>query len=267
MDTCTNRIEPLDVDAIEEARRGAVIGHKVVVFKSTASTNDIAWEYAGKAANHGLCVLAESQTKGRGRRGRKWHSRPGESILCSVLLLESSLEAETLTLAAAVATAEAMRLCCGIRGKIKWPNDILIRDKKAAGILVEMKTLRKEPRFVVGIGINCNQEAQAFAEHRLNLPATSIKIETSHAVDRTGLVCKLLEQLELWLSRPGDKGIRKWLELSGMLGQRVTVEYDGKKYSGTCRGIDPVQGLILQLDRGPVQFFAASHTSLINDRE
>ncbi len=121
--------EPLDVDRIEAARRGAVIGRKIVVFKSTGSTNDIAWEYAGKIDNHGLCVLAESQTKGRGRRGRTWYSKPGESILCSILLTKLSIEAEGLTLAAAVATAEAVREMCGVTAESSGPRPAGRRQK------------------------------------------------------------------------------------------------------------------------------------------
>lgn len=263
MNTKINSYAPLDVDAIENARKDAVIGCKLVVFKSTASTNDIAWEFAGKPQHHGLCVLAESQTKGRGRRGRRWHSRPGESILCSVLLLRPGLEAETLTLAAAVATAETVRAVCKLSCRIKWPNDLLVRDKKLAGILVEQKTTRRENRFVIGIGINCNQSPEAFAEHKLNQPATSLHIETGHPVDRTGLVCNLLESLESWLERPAAAVIDRWLQLSGMLGRQVTVECNGDVFSGTCRGIDPIQGLILQLDRGQVRFFHAAHASLV----
>jgi BirA family biotin operon repressor/biotin-[acetyl-CoA-carboxylase] ligase len=255
--------EPLDVDRIEAARKGAVIGHKIVVFKSTGSTNDIAWEYAGKPSHHGLCVLAESQTKGRGRRGRTWYSKPGESLLCSILLLKPSIEAEMLTLAAAVATAEAVRASCGLGCRIKWPNDLLAGDRKLAGILVEKRTVKETDRFVTGIGINCHQEAADFDEAKLNLPATSLKMETGKSIDRTDLVCKLLDTMELWLARPAEIIIERWLELSGMLGRRVSVECDGRRFSGTCRGVDPVHGLILQIDRGPVRFFPAGQTSLI----
>jgi BirA family biotin operon repressor/biotin-[acetyl-CoA-carboxylase] ligase len=255
--------EPLDVDRIEAARRGAVIGRKIVVFKSTGSTNDIAWEYAGKIDNHGLCVLAESQTKGRGRRGRTWYSKPGESILCSILLTKLSIEAEGLTLAAAVATAEAVREMCGVHCRIKWPNDLLAGDRKLAGILVEKRTVRGADRFVTGIGINCRQEAADFDQAKLNLPATSLTVETGKSIDRTDLVCRLLDNMELWLGRPAETIIERWLELSGMLGRRVSVECDGSRFSGTCRGVDPVHGLIVQPDRGAIRFFPAGQTSLI----
>jgi len=261
-DACNIACPPLDVDRIEEARQGATIGQRVVVFKSTGSTNDIAWEYAGNPAYNGLCVLAESQSKGRGRRGRAWHSRPGESILCSVLLMDPALESERLTLATGVAAAEAICGVCGLSCRIKWPNDLLSAGRKLAGILVEKRLFKGESRYVVGIGINCRQESRSFAECRLNLPATSLRIETGKLIDRTELVCKLLEELELWLKKPAGMVTEKWLQLSGMLAQPICLECDGSMYRGTCRGIDPVNGLIVQLDSGTVRFFHAGQTSL-----
>lgn len=259
------RYSPLNVDRIEEARRNALIGRRIVVFKSTGSTSDIAWQYAVNPAYNGLCVLAESQTKGRGRRGRSWHSRPGESILCSILLTDPALESERLTLAAGVAAAEAIQDFCGLSCRIKWPNDLLSAGRKLAGILVERRIFDKKARYVVGIGINCHQQPQSFAEYKLNRPATSLKMETGHLVDRTELVCKLLDRLELWLTRTSEATTERWLQFSGMLGQFLSLESDGKTYRGTCRGIDPAKGLIVQLDNGPVRFFHAGQTSLCED--
>jgi biotin-(acetyl-CoA carboxylase) ligase len=345
---------PYLIDRIEAARGGgnARIGRKVVVFQSTASTNDIAWEYAANADNDGLCVLAESQSKGRGRRGRVWLSEPRQSILCSVLLTNTPIEAELLTLAAAVATAEAINRSAWataeavnrsawasafaeatvdrqstlqnskhnhgqapdfakatvdtqstlqnskhnhgqadpsaplgtwldratwVQCRIKWPNDILIQEQKIAGILVEKRTKNKRPCFVIGIGINCNQGPEFFAAHDLNMPATSLSIQTGQTIDRTALVCELLEQIELWLDKSctknsvgtahptGNPVIERWLQLSGMLGRHITVECDGRRYSGFCRGVDPAQGLILHLDNSLVGMFSASHTSVVSE--
>ena len=256
---------PYLIDRIEEARKDSWLGHKIVLFKSTASTNDIAWEYAGNALHHGLCVLAESQSKGRGRRGRRWYSNPGQSILASVLLLNQPIPAERLTLTAAVAAAEAIQTFCKLPCQIKWPNDILVDGKKLAGILVEKKTAQKRHHFVIGIGINCDQPAEFFDAHDLHLPATSILIETGQATDRTGLVCALLEKLEKWLDKKHDSNaiITRWQQLSDLLGHHVTVESDNRTYSGFCRGIDPAEGLIVQLDSGPVKIFHANHTSIL----
>ncbi len=273
----------LDVDRIEKARENARIGGKIVLFQSTGSTNDIAWEYAANADNHGLCVLAESQHKGRGRRGRVWYSAPGQSILCSVLLTETSAPAEVLTLAAGVAVAEAINelaynhgqapldRATRLQSRIKWPNDILIQGQKVAGILTEKQTLNGRDAFVIGIGINCNQSRDVFKPYDLNIPATSLAIETGQDIDRTELVCVLLDKLGYWLEKirvgavdPAENPvIQRWLQLSGMLGQHVTVECDGRQYSGFCRGIDPVDGLILQLDNSLVRLFAAAQTRII----
>lgn len=284
-----NNNVPLDIDRIEAARKGTCVGRKVVLYKSTGSTNDIAWEYAANAANDGLCVLAESQHKGRGRRGRTWFSEPGQSILCSVLLTRTRIEPELLTLTAGVAAAEAISglvsdrgqgklgRVAGLQCRIKWPNDILIHNQKIAGILVEKRSENDNPCLVVGVGINCNQDRDAFKPYDLNIPATSLSIETGRAIDRTVLVCELLEKLEHWLQRnsAGTAGrpssivnrqspvIERWLKLSGILGRHITVECDGRRYSGFCRGVDPIDGLILQLDNSLVRLFAAAQTSIV----
>jgi BirA family biotin operon repressor/biotin-[acetyl-CoA-carboxylase] ligase len=264
--------DPLIADRIEAARKDARIGSKVVVFQSTASTNDIAWEYASNADNHGLCVLAESQEAGRGRRGRTWFSEPRQSVLCSILLTKSDIEAELLTLAAGVAVAEAINQYCELPCRIKWPNDILIREQKVAGILVEKRIKNNIPCFVIGIGINCNQSRESFGKYDLNLPATSLAIEGSQGIDRTGLICELLAKLEEWLdkaNRPSSIDNRqspvidRWLELSGMLGRHITLECDGQRFSGFCRGIDPVEGLIVHLDNSLVRMFGAAQTSVV----
>ena len=291
-----NHYALLDVDRIEDARKDCRVGRQVVVFRSTDSTNDIAWEYAANANNDGLCVLAESQHKGRGRRGRQWYSESGQSVLCSVLLTKTAAAAEILTLTAGVAVAEAIndtawaasvpqtKTPSGLRGtppsqgescldratrlqcRIKWPNDILIQNKKVAGVLVEKRIENDLPCFVIGIGINCNQQSKAFEHHTLNLPATSLAIETGRPIDRTGFVIELLKQIEVWLSKTNEQIVERWLELSGMLGEHVAVECDGRRYSGFCRGVDPVEGLILQLDNSLVRMFGAAQTSIVPSR-
>ena len=254
---------PLDVDVIEEARAGHALGAKVVLFKETASTNDIAWEYASGKANHGLCVLAEAQSKGRGRRGRTWLADTGQSILCSVLLMNQTIEAELLTLTVAVAATEAIASFCKITPRIKWPNDILVNQKKLAGILVETKTVNRQHHYVVGIGINCNQDASAFEGQNLNMPAASIAMETGKAIDRNQLVCEFLDKLQSWLDGDTEEILARWQQLSTLLGRHITVECDNQKFSGFCRGIDPTEGLLLHLDTGAVKVCHAGQTSIL----
>lgn len=269
--------EPLSIDRIERTRRGRVLGRKAVVFASTASTNDIAWEYAVNPANHGLCVLAERQTAGRGRRGRSWVGGEGQSILCSILLIEPPMEAELLTLTAAVAVAEAVRSFCGLNAQIKWPNDILVDGKKLAGILVEKRNIGGRPCFVVGVGINCNQTAEAFEGVDLRTPATSIRIECGSPADRTELVCTLLESIDQAIETGASSNrplslvdcsspnpvIDRWMQLNTLLGRHITVECDNRLYRGYCRGVDPTEGLIVQLESGTVRAFCAQRTSIV----
>lgn len=263
----------LDVDRIEEARGQCVLGRKVVVFQSTASTNDIAWEYAVNPAYHGLCVLAERQTAGRGRRSRSWRGGDGQSVLCSILLMEPALGAELLTLAAAVAVTEAVRAYCGLNAMIKWPNDVLVDGRKLAGILVERREIGGRSCFVIGVGVNCNQAAEAFEGQELRTPATSLRIESGQAVDRSGLVCALLEALEQTMTMGNENHcqspnpvINRWMQLSTLLGRHITVECDNQLYSGFCRGVDPAQGLVVQLESGAVLAFCAQRTSIVNSQ-
>jgi len=257
--------QPYFIEQIEDARATASIGRKVVLFKSTASTIDIAWKYASNAANHGLCVLAESQSKGRGRRGRSWYGNSGQSILASILLLDQLMEAELLTLTAAVATAETIQAFCKLPCRIKWPNDILVNNKKLAGILVEKKIVQEQHHFVIGIGINCNQPPAFFEIHDLRTPASSLAIETGHFIDRTQFVCVLLEKLEEWIKKSHNSQtiITRWQQLSDLLGHPITVESNNQQYNGFCRGVDPAEGLVVQLDTGSVRIFNANQTSII----
>jgi len=197
---------------------------------------------------------------------RSWFSEPGQSVLCSVLLTKTDTPAEMLTLIAGVAVAEAIIEHCGASCRIKWPNDILIQNQKVAGILTEKQAPNGSDAFVIGIGINCNQTAAMFEGYDLKIPATSLAIQSGQKIDRTELVCVLLEKLDHWLEKicmDTNPVIERWLQLSGMLGRHVTVECDGVRYSGFCRSVDPVDGRILHWDNSLVRMFAAAQTSII----
>ena len=256
----------LDVDAIEARTAGGVIGGKVVVYNSTASTNDIAWQYADNPVNNGIAIFAESQQKGRGRQGNKWLSGKGQSVLCSILGLGCKCKFEMLTLAIPIAIVETMGAFGVSRAKIKWPNDVLIKGKKAAGVLVESRTTKGKSDYVIGIGVNCHQDEEFFGKHDLAMPATSIDIETGNCVDRNELAAALLKQSERWLLIAETKKkqlVQRWQQLSSQLGHRVELKYNQQKFSGNCIGVDPLKGLILQLDSGARRMFDAAHTTII----
>ena len=255
--TVTDRLDP---DKITENLKTKRIGKKVLVYKSTASTNNIAAEYAKNPENDGLVVFAEKQLQGRGRRLNKWLSPASQSILCSIVLNDCPLAPDLLSLTAAVATAEAI----DSNAKIKWPNDILINNKKVAGILLESKTHKRCKTCITGIGINCHQKPHSF-DPQLRQTATSIDIETNSICDRISIAKRLLTSLDYWFriaEKNEKKVINHWRKLSIQLGHRITVVFNRRKFTGNCIGIDPQKGLILQLETGGIRMFDAAHTTI-----
>jgi BirA family biotin operon repressor/biotin-[acetyl-CoA-carboxylase] ligase len=254
--------EHLDPDKIRVNTKR--IGRKILVYNHTSSTNDIAAEYAKNKENNGLAIFAEEQTAGRGRAGTKWHSGHSDSILCSILLTSCNCNPELLSLACPVAVAEAVGKIVDSQAKIKWPNDIILNGKKVAGIMVESKTVNDRTAYIVGIGINCHQKKSSFPRE-LQTTATSIDIESRSICDRISLAKRLLSSLDHWLEvaeNTGKKITDRWRKLNTLLNQRITVIYNGRKFTGNCIGVDPEKGLILQLDRGGVRMFDAAHTTI-----
>lgn len=282
------RDDRLDPDRIRVKLKTRRIGRQVLVYERTGSTNDVAAAYATNQDNDGLVVFAEEQTAGRGRTGASWQSPYGEGLLFSVLLIGCPPAGELLSLTCAVAVAEALGTVGGQRARIKWPNDVLLADKKVCGILVESKRVsrisnlvsRNEPRefpvsrntrfeiqdaTVIGVGINCHQRTDSFPPELRDF-ATSLDLVAGGRCDRITLARRTLASLDQWLrtaEENKERVIETWSDLSTQLGQRVTLSYNGRAFTGHCIGIDPANGLILQLDRGGVRMFDAAHTALL----
>jgi BirA family biotin operon repressor/biotin-[acetyl-CoA-carboxylase] ligase len=258
--------DPLRTEQILKDSHTRQVGRKILIQDCVPSTNDIAWEQAEQPGNDGLCVFAEMQTAGRGRRGRTWYSGKGDSLLFSILLQACPLQAELLTLAAAVAVAEGIAGQFTLNIRIKWPNDVLIENKKVCGILTESRTVRGQVCFVIGIGINVNQGREFFGPLDLETPATSLAIETGQDVDRNALAALLLNSLDHWLSvcryAPGQVG-QVWKRYNRQIGSQIRILENQQEFSGTCIDIDPAKGLVVQLNRGPVRFFHAANCTVI----
>jgi BirA family biotin operon repressor/biotin-[acetyl-CoA-carboxylase] ligase len=265
----------LDPDLIQANLKTKRVGKKVLVYGQTASTNDIAAEYAKNPANSGLVVFAEEQTAGRGRSGAKWHSASGQSLLFSLLLTDCSVSGELLSLTCAVGVAEAIGRTATHHAAIKWPNDIVLAGRKVAGILVESKQNISSRHVIpakagihvhiVGIGINCHQTLDDFPPE-LRETATSLDLAGSVRCDRVTVARRVLTSLDHWLKvaeRNGKQVTQTWSRLSTQLGQRVTLSCNRKRFTGNCIGVDPEKGLILQLDRGGVRMFDAAHTHIV----
>jgi len=229
-----------------------IIGKKILSYESTDSTNLSAYKIAEEGAEEGTVVVAEAQTKGRGRLGRKWISPKNVGVYLSCILRPAilPLEVPKITLVVAVAAVKAIRECSGLKALIRWPNDILINNKKVCGILTEMKAEQDATDFiVVGIGINANT-----LKKDLPKEATSLKEERGSRLSRVNLARILLEQLEhyyLLFKKEGfEKIIDEWHNFSGILGSRVKVLCQKKETEGLVQDVDNTGALIIRLDNG-----------------
>lgn len=233
---------PLSIEDIRRARAGARIGCCLHYCESVNSTNTLALQLARDGAPDGTVVMAETQTKGRGRLGRSWVSPPYRNLYLSAVLRPAiaASAAPQLTLVAGVAVAETVRQWAP-RAAIKWPNDVLIDGRKVAGILTEMEAEEGRVGVVIlGIGVNLNSEATDFPEE-LRDRAIGLCTAAHGLVDRdavaTRLLSRLEERYELFL-REGFAAIRPlWEGLSCLTGRRVDIDGGGERYTGVVIGL------------------------------
>ncbi|HOK66637.1 MAG TPA: biotin--[acetyl-CoA-carboxylase] ligase [Anaerohalosphaeraceae bacterium] len=261
-----NRSEPLNPERIRQGLQTAHIGRCLLVFEEVSSTNDIIWDSVGSPDADGLCVFAEKQTAGRGRRGRIWHGTAGQSLLFSILLKGEHLSADLLVLASAVAVAQTLSALSVSSVQIKWPNDILVAGKKVCGILCESKTIHSQGWFVVGIGINVCQERPFFEQYNLADSATSLALEADEPIDRSCLAASLLNALDHWFSisrYAPQQVIEVWKRYNRQIGSQIRILENQREFCGTCLDIDPAKGLLVQLHHGPVRFFHAANCTVI----
>lgn len=229
------------------------IGKKIFYFNSIGSTMDEAFSQALKGEDDGTVICAETQTKGRGRLGRSWSSPKSKGIYFSVILRPKLPPSQVpqLTLMSAVAVAEAIKKVSGLDAQIKWPNDLLIDNKKLVGILTEMSADMDRIKFVIiGIGVNVNVNS--------GLPphATSLKIKTNQNFSRVTMMKEILQSLEHWyhlFHKEGfDPVMHRWKDLSLTLGRFIKISDPGQTVQGEAIDIDSDGGLLIRSDSGLV---------------
>lgn len=232
------------------------IGREIIFLENTDSTNNIAMEFADKGALHGTVAIADAQTRGKGRLGRAWVSPPKSNIYMSVILRPAiePKDATLLTVMSGVACTAAIRRLTGLQVKIKWPNDLMVSDKKLGGILTEIKSDPDRIIFaVIGIGINVNIRLNAFPSE-IQSVATSIRRELGKAQSRTFLIAEILKEIERWyevLISAGKKTLlEEWKQCSSTLGKKVKVIIGKETLSGTAENIDAGGMLMLRLPSG-----------------
>ncbi len=226
------------------ARPTRHLGRRILSFARLDSTNALALALADDPARHGLVLLADEQTAGRGQYGRSWQAPPGSGVLMSVLLFPpAELRRPALLVAwAAVAVSELVGGAIGIPATIKWPNDVLVRGKKVCGILIEQRNSGHPERplaTVVGMGLNVTQPAEAFAA--AGLPDAASLLSLSGARLETGVMAdRLIDQLDTTYDRllAGDVAAleSRWRAGLGLLGRPVRVEaIDGERHGRLVR--------------------------------
>jgi BirA family biotin operon repressor/biotin-[acetyl-CoA-carboxylase] ligase len=218
-------------------RKARCLAQRVLVFSQVDSTNNIASQMAAEPANAGTAILAEEQTAGRGQHGRSWLSDAGASVLLSLLLTppEAFRRPAFLTAWAAVAVCNLVQEITGIAPRIKWPNDVYLRDRKVCGILIEQNHGGPSPATIVGVGLNVQQTSGQLADFGLT-QATSLSQFSPTPLITSNVAMRLLEKLDETYFRllEGDRTTLEsaWTGFLGLAGQQVMAECQGGFYQG-----------------------------------
>jgi BirA family biotin operon repressor/biotin-[acetyl-CoA-carboxylase] ligase len=255
-------------DLLARLGKTKVIGRDIHVFEQTTSTNDVIEKLARDGVKEGAVVFAESQTKGRGRLGRKWISPGRKGLWFSVLLRPDLRPQETtqLTVASATALRRAIQSETGLRAEIKWPNDIVIGGKKVAGILTELSAeLDKVRHVILGIGVDVNLGAGEFPPELRKL-ATSLKIESGKTISRAGLATAILCELDSDYARICGgffaEVADEWQEHCKTIGRQVTIQIGERRIRGHAEALDDDGALLLRTDHGRLERITGGDVTL-----
>jgi BirA family transcriptional regulator, biotin operon repressor / biotin---[acetyl-CoA-carboxylase] ligase len=259
-----------DLAALEASLAGTIFAGKRHFSAVTGSTNADALEAARAGAAHGSVYLADEQLAGRGRGDHGWLSPAGEGLYVSVLLRPPvpARRLPLLPLAAGLAAADAVRAVSGLSVDLRWPNDLMLENRKAGGILVESKTVAGKVAFaVVGIGINVHQ--RSFADG-LPTPATSLDMEAGRRIHRQDLLVSLLESLEreaLGLLDPAAaRALPRRVEEASTWVRGWRVEVHGPQACmGITNGLDERGFLLVRTDAGLVTVQTGGIRAVEND--
>ena len=261
-------LELLDRDIILNAMAQAARSQLKVleVQPQIDSTNAYLLEIAKQSDVSGYACLAEQQLAGRGRRGRQWVSPPGGNIYLSLLWRFSHGVAQLggLSLAVGVAVARALEAVGLSEARLKWPNDVLVEERKLAGILLEMSGEAAGPcAVVIGIGLNVRTPAALMSE--VGQPWVDLQSLLPHRVSRNQLVSHMLEQVILSIRRFEPQGFvqfqQDWNERDAYAGQAVELLLADRRIQGVAQGVDE-QGALLLIQDGKLQRFHSGEVSL-----
>lgn len=250
-------MERLDYNNLKDFLTTEYIGRNIVYLDSTTSTNDVAKDLAQYGYDEGLVVVAEEQTKGRGRLGRRWSTHKGEAIAASILLkpdIKIPL-ANSITHLIGLSAAKALINVTGFDILIKWPNDLVLNKKKLCGILTEMGVEGTKIKYIIaGIGININQNS---FEEDINNIAISLKSYSNNYFDRRIILSQILNQFEKDYENFKRYGLKYFIDdlkrYSIVLGKEVIILDKDEVIKGTAIDIDEKGYLILKDENGQLK--------------
>lgn len=235
------------------------LGKKVIHLKETTSTQTIAHQLAQENTSHGTVVIADEQTKGKGRMNRPWQSMKNKGIWMSIVLRPTIAPylAPQLTLLTATVLADTIRSHTNVKPHIKWPNDILIGNHKVAGILTEMQAEQDQIQYVIiGIGININQDTLDLPDDKA-YGATSLKRETNKEWHITKIVQSILEKFEKRFTAYIEYGFpnvkSEWESYGYKIGEKIWIKTMKERWQGIFLGIAEDGALRVETDTGDIR--------------
>lgn len=247
-----------------------IFGRDIISYKKVDSTNDIAYHLAEKGVKAGTVIIAEEQSRGKGRHGRQWVSPSKGGIYLSCILRPKipPNEIPRITLFAAVAVAKAIRDITSLDVSIKWPNDLVLDGKKVCGILTEMKAEQDSVDFIIlGIGINVNTPLKQLPKGSTSLKDELHNNNIKRGISRVELTKQVLERLEEFYSILERNGfepiIDAWKGLSNMLGSRIKVILPGRTFEGLAHDINPDGALVVRLDSGILEKVSSGDVAMV----
>ena len=256
-----DREKAMPGNVVSETLRGGlftrIVGKRLLFFQEVGSTMDEARLRAERGTEEGTVIVAETQNASRGRQGRNWVSRSGNLYL-SVVLYPSIQTLPYLNSLCGVAVVRAIANISGLKPRIKWPNDVLLNEKKVAGLLVESAIGGDVVHHsIIGIGINVALDADEIDE--IAGGAISLNHASAGDIPRDELLREILQQLDaLYIQlNHGNSPVEEWEELLDTLGQRVRVTWQGEEYVGFADGVDTQGSLLLRQDNGQVRTLSA----------
>ncbi|MBE0645232.1 MAG: biotin--[acetyl-CoA-carboxylase] ligase [Bacteroidetes bacterium] len=242
-----------------------MIGNRRILLSVVDSTNRYARDLLGELPEEGTLVTAESQTAGRGRMDRQWMSATAQNVLAS-LILYPEREAEEwggLPLLSGLAVCRAVRSLATIDAHLKWPNDVLVDNRKLCGILVESGRLGSRPWVIVGIGINVNQVR---FEGSYRATPTSMALEAGRPFDTDEVLAAMCGELDRlyadWREEGNPPIIAAWKQASRMLGQGVVVDENGVPREGRAVDVANDGSLVVEFPDGSTERIFAGDVTL-----